>query len=404
MTRTLGIMLTWLLGASAFADSDTLQGAITNGTIKGTVGTYMEYMDYSASRNDYGWGTGYVQLKAESDRYLRTKLGISVIGHQPLWASEVPGEDHYQNDMEKRIGIPELYLDFGLTDESKTTLRIGRWSVKSLTHIDDSHAEGFYLNSKEWENFSFTVGGFRRFAEMDYDDMEDFGRQNSSQFLGSADAFGNDAAAWAFFAEGNADLGALSLNPFVYIHDGYAQVYGLDTDTKVEVAEETSVGLKLKGYTVVADSGSNMNDGWAGMASPYVSTGPFTFSTGYIAMSGEGGGPQENMNKPRWLRDYLPCTDQLLPFNRGDATQGLDSVYVKLKYKQGPFWTHVCIANHEYNSSSIGTGSTELEWQGAYEFKPGISMNLRLFDCEFEGAGGSAIDYQRAELLCKYTF
>ncbi|MBN2163233.1 MAG: hypothetical protein JXR25_09455 [Pontiellaceae bacterium] len=259
------------------------------------------------------------------------------------------------------------------------------------------------MNAKEWGNAAVTVGGFRRFAEMDYDDMEDFGRINDAQDLGDDKYYGSDAFPWAFFAEANTSLGAAALNPFIYIHDGYAHVYGLDTDSKMKLASEATLGLKADGYAVHACSGTGRDDAWAWTAAPYFKTGPFTLSAGYIGMSGEDGGTQ-TLTKPLWMRDYMPCTDQVLPFNNQAAMQGLDSVYGKIKYSNGAFWTHFLVADHSYNASSIGTQSTEIEYQAGYDFGHGFNLNLRLFDCEFDGNGAGAIDYQKIEVLARYTF
>lgn len=404
MNKMLMSSLLCCVAVTGLAESESLKAAVTNGTFKGTVGTYMEYRDFAAEDRDFGWGTGYVYLKAESDWYMRTRLGVSFLGHTPLWRDAENDNETgpYKADIEERWGIPEIYLDFGLTDENKTMLRVGRWSNKG-THIDDSHSEGFYLSSKEWDNVSFTVGGFRRFAELDYDDGEDFGRQNDSQFLGDNSSFGPDADAWAFFVEADVDAGVATLSPYVYTHNGYASVFGLDTVTSVEVDEDTEVGLRVDGYFVQADSATGFDDGWAATAAPFVAVGPFDVSVGYIAMSGEGGGTQ-NLNKPRWFKDYLAASDQLLPFNNNGAMQGLDSVYGKVKFTHGAFWTHFVVADHSYNSSSIGTDSRELELQFGYDLGNGMDVNLRLMDCEFEGTGASAVDYQKAEMRARYRF
>lgn len=400
MRRKIGLtLLTTTVALTAGAWAEDWTGAITNGTFKGTIGSYMEAKDFANGR-DWSWGTGYIDLKAESGRLMRTKLGLSVVGHTPLWEDSSNGKDYYKTDIEKRFGVAELYADVLLTD--KTALRAGRWS-NSGTHIDDSDSEGFYVESKEWDNLSIKAGGFRRYAELDYDDGEDFGRKNGAQKLSNSSVFGPDAKSWALFAELHSQVQATKLTPYVYIHPGYAQVYGLDTKTEWALKDASKTGIRLDGYQVMADDATGMNDAWAMTFSPYYQTGPFTLTAGYVAMSGDDQGAND-MTKPAWFKDYLGSSDQLLPFNNTGAMQGLDSVYGKVKYTQGKFWTHFLVASHDYGSSSIGTSSRELELQFGYDLGHGVKLNLRLFDCEFEGAGGSAVDYQKAEFVAKYSF
>ncbi|MBN2704505.1 MAG: OprD family outer membrane porin [Pontiellaceae bacterium] len=396
MNRRIILAAALTAGCAGAAHAQDLAGMVTNGTFKGTIGTYIEANDFANGR-DFSWGTGYIDLKAESGRYLRTKFGISVVGHTPLWEESSNGKNYYKVDIEKRFGVSELYTDVLLTD--KTALRVGRWA-NSGTHIDDSHSEGLYVESKEWKNLSVKAGAFRRFAELDYDDGEDFGRVNGAQKLSN---LSSDAGDWAFFAEFGTKLQNSKLNPYLYVHPGYAQVYGLDTKTEWETGDESAAGIRLDGYQVFADNETGMNDAWAMTLAPYYTAGPMEFTVGYIAMSGDAQGAND-MTKPAWFRDYLPINDQVVPFNNTGAMQGIDSVYGKIKYTQGAFWTHFLAASHNYENSSIGTGSTELELQFGYNLGNGMDVNLRLFDCEFEGTGGSAVDYQKVELVAKYSF
>ncbi len=400
MKRTLIVAVALGAVAASHADSESLMGAVTNGTFKGTVGSYMEFVDDSRSDKDFSWGTGYFDVHAESDRFMKTKAGIGLVGHTPLWRESDDGIDHYKVDIEKRFGVSELFLDFGLTEKSKTSLVMGRWTTKG-THIDDSHAQGLYVQAKEWSSFSLLAGAFNSFAELDYDDGEDYGRINHAQDLGDNKAYGSDALDWAFFVEGSGSLGDMKVNPFLYVHDGYASVYGMDTKTEFKMNDTTKAGLRLDGYMVSAASGSNSDDAWAGTIAPFVKSGPFDATVGYIAMSGESSGKLD-LTKPAWFRDYLPISDQVVPFNNQRAMQKLGSVYGKIKFTHGRFWTHFLVASSEYEASNLGTGSSELECQFGYDLGRGFDINLRLFDCEFEGAG--AKDYQKAELVAKYSF
>ncbi len=396
MNRRIVLAAALTAGWAGAAYAQDLAGMVTNGTFKGTVGTYIEASDFANGR-DFSWGTGYIDLKAESGRYMRTKFGISVVGHTPLWEESSDGRNYYKVDIEKRFGVSELYTDVLLTE--KTALRVGRWA-NSGTHIDDSHSEGLYVESTEWKNLSVKAGAFRRFAELDYDDGEDYGRVNGAQKLNNS-AYGPDAEAWAFFAEFGTKFQNSKLTPYMYFHPGYAQVYGLDTKTEWEIGDQSATGIRLDGYQVFADNATGMNDAWAMTLAPYYNAGPMEFTVGYIAMSGDDQGAND-MTKPAWFRDYLSISDQVVPFNNTGAMQGIDAVYGKIKYTQGAFWTHFLAASHNYGKSTLGTGSTELELQFGYTICEGVNLNLRLFDCEFEGAGGN--DFQKVELVAKYSF
>lgn len=393
----------FLAGAAAqiFADSGSLPAAFTNGTLKGTAGTYMEYRDFAAPDRDFGWGTGYLYIKGESDRYYRTKAGAAFLRHTRLWHDEDNRKDNYREDIEELWGIPELYLDAGLTEGSKTSLRLGRWDNKG-THIDDAQSEGFYLYSGEWTNISFRAGGFRKFAELDYDDGEDFGRNNGSQEVGDNTVFGPDAASWVFFAEADAKCGFARLNPYLYVHDGYANVFGLDTDSSVETGEDSKAGVRADGYYVQADDAAGLNDGQAGTVAPYLTVGPVTWTVGYIRMGGSQS--DVSMNRPWWFADYLEPGDQTLPYSNQASMQDLESFYTKVKYTRGAFWTHLAFFEAVYDSSRYGTANYVTEFQTGYSFICGLDLNLRLFHCEFEGPGQDAVDYNKAELLARYNF
>lgn len=399
MKKLAGIFL--IGAATAFADSDSLPAAFTNGTLKGTVGTYMEYRDFAAPNRDFGWGTGYFYIKGESDRYYRTKIGVSFLRHVKLWNDEANNKNNYRDDIEELWGIPELYLDIGLTEKSKTSLRVGRWENKG-THIDDAQSEGFYLQSSEWTNFSFRVGGFRKFAELDYDDGEDFGRNNDSQVVGDDATFGSGAASWVFFAEAEAKCGFMELNPYLYVHDGYANVYGLDTDSKWDIGEDSKIGFRMDGYYVQAADSSGMGDGQAGTIAPYITVGPVTVTVGCVRMGGSES--NQSLNKPAWFADYLEPSDQLIPYSNMASMQDLQSLYAKIKYTKGAFWTHLAYFDCTCDSSKFGTANSVAEFQVGYNFGHGFDLNLRLFDCEFNGTGADAVDYQKAELLARYNF
>ncbi|MDD3276684.1 MAG: hypothetical protein PHP93_06515, partial [Kiritimatiellales bacterium] len=65
---------------------------------------------------------------------------------------------------------------------------------------------------------------------------------------------------------------------------------------------------------------------------------------------------------------------------------------------------HLAYFDCTCDSSKFGTANSVAEFQVGYNFGHGFDLNLRLFDCEFNGTGADAVDYQKAELLARYNF
>ena len=79
------------------------------------------------------------------------------------------------------------------------------------------------MTIKEIPNLELIAGLIGRFAEIDYDDGEDFGRTNKAQDLDSEDTYGSDSKPYLFFVEDKyKPLDALTFNPYIMYQDGYA--------------------------------------------------------------------------------------------------------------------------------------------------------------------------------------
>jgi hypothetical protein len=396
--KTLALALSALSlgGAATFAASESIDDAFKNGKFKGTIGTYFEQTDADADGKDFGWQTGYFLLKYETDSYKNLKLGMQFLGHTQIYNDLQNGADKYESDIEDKIGMPELYLDYSFTD--KTSLRAGRFNHQKLTHIDDAQSEGFYLLSKELKNVQLVLGAITQFAEMDYDDMEDFGRENDSQDL-SDDSFGDDSDDYLMFAEATVKLPGdlVTLNPYFYTQDGYASVYGMDAKLTAK-AEGFGYGARANYYHVSADN-DDYDDASVYAFAPYVSVGPFTLTVGR-AQFDDSDKVKGALNKPDWFKDYVVgVLDQDKSYGEQDCSVN----FAKLAYKQGKFGAHLAYGDYDFDAAAgKASGTQELEFQTTYKFTKHFDGNVRLFDVSYDDAEDK--DYQKIEARVRYKF
>jgi len=379
-----------------FADeAKTIEEAFKNGKIKGTIGSYFEYTDKEVADSDYGWATGYLTLKYETQKWNRLSMGARFFAHGQLYSHHDNGtSDPFQSDIETKCTLPELYLNYGFAENSGVT--VGRWNHKKVSHIDDAQSEGAYVFLKEIPNLEFIAGVMTRFAEIDYDDGEDFGRTNDHQDLNSEDTFGSDSKPYLFFIESKyKPLDMLTFNPYVMYQDGYAGVYGLDADIKYKPEHSgVTYGGRLDYYHVSADiAGKSDSDDFA--VSPYIIKGPLTV-TGGFAQFDDG----NSLNKPEWLRDYLVGE---LDQDKSYGRSGCEVYFGKVKYKIGKFWAHFAYGDYNYNyTSSKGDRSQECELQFGYKFTKNLDVNLRLFDIQYDNVDNQ--DYKKVESRMRYKF
>lgn len=364
-----------------------LASAFKDGSTKITIGSYVEATDKEADGKDTSWGTAFVDAKYETAEWNRLTFGVGFLGHHQLFSEADDGSDPFDKDIEQDAAISELYLKYRVGEKSNVV--VGRYNHKKISHIDDSQSEGAYVQFKEIENLELIAGVMRKFAELDYDDGEDFGRESGSQDLTENDQTGD----FLYFLEARADLadGLVKVNPYLMGQGDYATVTGLDTDLKLEMSENIDLGARLDMYNVFAEvQGEDDSFNWA--FAPYVKAGNFKFTLGY-AQFGDG------MNKPNWLKDGLVGE---LDQDKAYGERNCSAIFGKVRGDFGPFWAHVAAGQYDYDKGSLGDSSFELELQGGYKITKNLDVNLRLFDVSYDGIDNK--DYQKVEARLRCAF
>lgn len=198
-------------------EGNTIEEAFKGGKFSGTIGHYYEFIVREADDSNAGWSTAYVTLKYETLDWNRIKFGARFFAHGELYSDHSDGvTDPYGTDIETKVTLPEVYLNYGFFDESNVT--VGRWNHKKVSHIDDAQSEGGFIQFKEIENLELIAGVMRRFAEIDYDDGEDFGRTNSAQKVDSESTYGAGSGPVVVFLEAKYQpMDILKINPFLYV-------------------------------------------------------------------------------------------------------------------------------------------------------------------------------------------
>ena len=370
----------------------TIEDAFKNGFVSGEIGTYIERRDNDGAAN-YGWGTAYATVKYVTDTWNNLEAGIRFFAHGEIYNQSDNGTDYFDSDIEKKVTLPELYLSYGFGESSNVTA--GRFANKGVAHLDDTHSEGAYVQFKEIEDLTLTAGFMRRFAEIDYDDSEDFGRTGDQQDLNSTATYGAKADSVLGFVEAKYKiLDAITLNPYYMRQGGYASVLGIDTKAEFELeAVELKYGASLELYQVYSDIVGS-SDSFNIMIAPFVGFGPVNFIVGYVDYD-EG----DSLNKPAWFNDPLMSdSDQVV----GESAAGAEAIFTKLKLSLGNFWTHVAYVDYGYDMGSNGDGAQEAEWQLGYKFTKSLDAEIRLFDVKYDNVDNK--DYKKIEARVRFKF
>lgn len=400
---SLGICFCLVNSATGFSEetrsekANTIIQAFKEGTVKGTIGNYYESTDAEASDSSFSWSTTYLTVKYETLSWNRLKLGSAFFIHGEIHSDHDNNTtDPFDTDVEEAITLPELYLNYGFGQDSSLTA--GRWAHGKVSHIDDCQSEGAYVRIKEIDNLELIVGFMTRFAEIDYDDGEDFGRINASQDLGTEGTYGSGSNDYLLFTEAKWQaMDILKLNPYIMSQDDYAKVYGLDVNVKTEAEDMGLIyGGRINYYHVNAQI-TDRDDADNFAIVPFVKKGGVRFDLGYAHFNDGANG--NALNKPAWLRDYLLLVDQLRTY--GNA--GSDVIFGKVKYTLDKFWTHVVIQDTAYNTTAArGDGSQEYELQFGYNFTKNMDLNIRLFDVDFDSVDNQ--DYHKIETRLRFKF
>jgi len=404
------LVITGFICANAKATTlDELTKALKDCNISGTVGTYFEAKDFKRAPNgtdtDFQWATGYLNLNYSSSQWHNLQLNVGFLAHTELLNRSGNDVDRYSADIEDdgRITLPVFNLMWHISDKSE--LVIGRWDHRKNTHLDDSHSEGAYLHYGDLERVDFIFGVMRRFAELDYDDGENFGDggRRHPQDLSREDIYGEDAAHYVIFAEANLNIApdVFSANPYIYYQENSSQVYGVDM-TLQSKTESAAVGVQATYYHVNVDvdfPGIADADCWGII--PFVKlTSGLCAKIGYIEFDGSGkAGDDIARNKPLWFRDYLVDMDQTIMY----GAQHCRTMFAKVGYKFNKTWkTHIACARYTFGEDRDGR-STELEFQVTCNLTKEASLNLRFFDVDFTEETGMD-DYQKVEFVGKLNF
>lgn len=374
------------------AGSDiSIEEAFAQGKVSGAIGSYVEIKDREGGLENFDWTTAYLTLKYETAKYKGLSLGARFFAHSEVSQNSGNGVNYYDVDIEKKYTLPELYLALDYLESSKVV--VGRFDHRKISHIDDSHSEGGYIEFNELDFMDMRLGYMTRFAEIDYDDNEDFGRADAGQDLANGAMYGEDSEPYLLFFEGEMKpCEMLEVKPYIMYQDGYAGVYGLDAKVSKKL-EEVTIGTKMGIQHVKADL-AGFDDATNFSLFPYVKMGGLKAIVGYAKFD-DGNA----MNRPYWVAETYSVMDQQLEY----GAAGTEAYFVKVKYALEKVWAHVAIAKKSYDYAvSRGDEVIEYEFQTGYKFTKNFDINLRLFDVQYDKVDGK--DYQKLEGRLNFKF
>lgn len=381
------------VGTSIAQEAMSLEDAIKGGKVSGTVGNYFEYKDVNVGTNA-GWSTTYLTLKYETAAWNGLKAGARFFAHGDSY-NEAEGStaDPFNVDIEKEFTLPELYLTYMFLENSNVTA--GRFNHQKISHFDDAQSEGGFVQYNEIENVELTAGFMTQFAEIDYDDGEDFGRTNDSQDLSNEGTYGSGSKGYVMFIEKKyTGIENITLNPYAYYQDGYAGVYGLDAKLSLE-ADDIKYGVSADVYYVHSDKTATENaTNW--LISPFVKVGMFDLTAGYA----QYGDKATAMYKPEWFADYFIPMDQLNVTVGPKYDQKI--YFVKAKMTIDKFWAHIAFSEADYSIGAVTNAAVrENEFQVGYNVTKNLALNARIFKVEFDN---DAADYDKVETSVTFKF
>jgi len=373
-------------------EADTIEKAFKGGNVSGTIGNYFEFTKKDADDSDFGWSTAYITLKHETLSWNRLKFGARFFAHGQLYNDHDDGAaDPYEADIETKFTLPEMYLNYSFLENSSGT--IGRW--RNVGHIDDAQSEGGYINFKEIENLELIAGAMLRFAEIDYDDSEDFGRTNKAQDVDSEDTYGAGSGSSVLFIEAiYQPIDLLKLNPYYMYHDNYASVFGIDTNINAKWEEyEVKYGGAIKYVNINADI-TGSDDANIIAVQPFVKKGPVKLDFSYSKFA-DGNA----LNHPGWLKDSFYLVDQ----NTANNNAGAEVFEFRIKYSFDKLWLSYAYATANYDTSSTeGEGYSDNEFQVGYHITDNLDVNVRSFIVAFDEIDDK--DYNKVETLIRFKF
>ena len=403
----ISILSIFLLAFSCFASTqNSLSKAFTDGQFSGEAGLYYEASDFKRSSqesaNNESYAHLWTQIRYKTAKWNNLQLGAQVLAAQDLYDDNAAADNkgyHQDFEGEDHIAFSELYLKYYFTE--KSYILVGRYYNKKLTYLDDSHSEGAYISYQDIEDLTVTAGFMTQFAEFDYDDFEDFGRENGSQDLGDSDFYG-DAANAVFFLDARYKANKnLDINGYIYYQDDYAAVLGSDLKYSHEFSETLSSGLKTSAYLVddQRTTGEDNQNAFVASASPWIAISNIKLETGYTHF-GKG------LFKPRWFSDYILAFDQMGPYNTLGATDdgSMRAVHATATYKFKNFYAHYGIIKWDNDAeNSIDTLDQELIF--GYKVTKSTDLTLRFIESKFgDDSSSQGSSFQKIEARLRYKF
>jgi len=375
-------------------DSLTIEDVFKKGTFSGTIGNYFEFIAKEADDSNAGWSTAYLTLKYETLSWNNLKFGARFFAHGELYSEHDDGTtDPYEQDIETKFTLPEVYLNYSFLNHSSVTA--GRWDHRKVSHIDDAQSEGGYLSFKEVKNLELIAGVMRRFAEIDYDDGEDFGRTNDAQDLDSENTYGSGSGPLLVFLEARYQpVELLKFNPYFMYHNDYASVFGIDTGISAEWKQH---GVKYGGdiiYEHIDADITGSSDADIIVIQPFVQKGPVELKFSYSKFD-DG----DALNHPGWLADSFNIVDQDTAKNNA----GAEIFEGRIKYAWDKAWVSYTYATATYQtSSSEGEGYSDNEFQIGYNLTKNLDVNIRFFIVAFDDIDDR--DYNKVETRMRFKF
>jgi len=387
----------WFIYISACftADANTIEEAFKGGKVSGTIGNYFEHRYADASDSDYGWSSAYLTIKYQTLTWNDLKFGARFFAHGELYSDHDDGTtDPFDADVESQFTLPELYLNYAFAGSSSVT--VGRFKHKKVSHIDDNQSEGGYVSFKEIENLELIAGTMTRFAEIDYDDGEDFGRTNDAQDLDSEGTYGAGSPSYLMFLEAKYRLNdVVKFNPYFMYHNDYANVLALDT---IFTSEWEKYNVEYGGsinYVHVNAEIAGSTDANIFAIMPFIQKGPVKINFSYSKYD-DG----TALNHPGWLADEYKLVDQ----DNAKNNSGADIFETKIKYSINDcLWTSFAYAAANYDAHSTeGDGYQDLEFQVGYKITDNLDINGRFYIVTFDNISDQ--DYNKFESRMRFKF
>jgi len=380
------------LATSAAANAaDTFEESLKNAKVKGKAGVYFEnFVDQDKSKDADGFANSFLTLKFETAKWNNLQFGIAAHNTRELYDENNDfNSDHESATNDHTLtGLPEAYIKYHFNEDTYAVL--GRFDHKNVTHFDDGQSEGGYVQFNSAAGLSLNAGFMTQFAEMDYDDFEDFGRQNGHQNL-STNSMTED---YVLFVDGTYQVNDnASVRPFAYHQGDFATVLGTDAELSAKLNDDATIGARVTAYTVDADAtnvGAGMDSDVYGIF-PYIKVAGVKFGLGH-AEFGKG------LARPFWLADYVSGFDQKAAYPSGTIANDISATQATVEFKVAGVKVRYGVQEWDGNNNSADIREHELML--GYKFTKKLDLALRFFDVENK----NSTDYQKVESRLRYKF